>query len=155
MAKKSIVETVAELVRPVADEMGIILWDVEFVKEGSKRILRITIDSEAGIDIDTCERFHRAIDPMLDEADPIEESYYLEVSSPGLERQIRTDEHILACIGKMIEVRLFAPVENQKVFTGMLIGYDGGHEVVIAGEGKIRAFERSDIAKMHTVFDFN
>ena len=77
MIKKNIAGTVAELVAPVAEEMDIILWDVEFVKEGSKKILRITIDSEEGIDINICEKFHRTIDPMLDEADPIDESYYL------------------------------------------------------------------------------
>ena len=115
MIKKNIAGTVAELVSPVAEEMGIILWDVEFVKEGSKKILRITIDSEEGIDINTCEKFHRTIDPMLDEADPIDEAYYLEVSSPGVERELRTPAHIEACEGWNVEVRLYAPIDGASI----------------------------------------
>ena len=91
---KNIAGVVTELITPVADELGYELWDVEFVKEGTRRILRVTIDSEEGITIDDCERMHRAIDPVLDEADPIESAYYLEVSSPGIERELRTERHI-------------------------------------------------------------
>ena len=84
MAKntKGIADKVRELAEPLADELGIWVWDVEFVKEGARRVLRITVDSEEGITIDDCEKLHRAIDPVLDEADLIEEQYYLEVSSP-------------------------------------------------------------------------
>ena len=81
--RKNVVTTVCELVAPVADSMGYTLWDVEFVREGARRVLRITLDKPEGINIDDCEAFHRTIDPMLDEADPIDQSYYLEVSSPG------------------------------------------------------------------------
>lgn len=154
MAKKNIVEVVTSLVLPVAQEMGIILWDVEFVKEGSKKILRVTIDSEEGIDINTCEQFHRTIDPMLDEADPIEESYYLEVTSPGIERQIKTDAHIEMCLGEKVELRLYAPRNGAKSFTGILRGLDGEGRVVLDIGGESVAFEKNDIAKMQTVFDF-
>ena len=86
MAKnsKSVVETVRELAEPIADSLGCWVWDVEFVKEGARKILRITIDSEDGIDINVCEKMHRAIDVVLDEVDPIQEAYYLEISSPGI-----------------------------------------------------------------------
>lgn len=154
MAKKNIVEVVTSLVLPVAEEMGIILWDVEFVKEGSKKILRVTIDSGEGIDINTCEQFHRTIDPMLDEADPIEESYYLEVTSPGIERQIKTDAHIEMCLGEKVELRLYAPRNGAKSFTGILRGLDGEGRVVLDIGGESVAFEKNDIAKMQTVFDF-
>lgn len=154
MIKKSVVATVTELVSPVAKKMGIMLWDVEFVKEGSRKILRITIDSDAGIDIDTCERFHRTIDPMLDEADPIEESYYLEVTSPGLERQIKTDAHIEACTGEKVELRLYTPRNGAKSFVGVLAGLDGEGRVVIETDGGRMEFEKSEIAKLQTVFDF-
>lgn len=154
MIKKSVVATVTELVSPVAEKMGIMLWDVEFVKEGSRKILRITIDSDAGIDIDTCERFHRTIDPMLDEADPIEESYYLEVTSPGLERQIKTDAHIEACTGEKVELRLYTPRNGAKSFIGVLAGLDGEGRVVIETDGGHMEFEKSEIAKLQTVFDF-
>lgn len=154
MIKKNIVGTVTELISPVAEEMGIILWDVEFVKEGAKKILRVTIDSEEGIDINTCEQFHRTIDPMLDEADPIDESYYLEVTSPGIERQIKTDAHIAMCEGEKVEVRLFAPRNNTKSFTGTLLGLDGEGRVVLEIGGENAVFEKNEIAKMQTVFDF-
>lgn len=154
MIKKNIVGTVTDLISPVADEMGIILWDVEFVKEGAKKILRVTIDSEEGIDINTCEQFHRTIDPMLDEADPIDESYYLEVTSPGIERQIKTDAHIAMCEGEKVELRLFAPKNGTKSFTGTLIGLDGEGRVVLEIGGENTAFEKNEIAKMQTVFDF-
>lgn len=154
MIKKNIAGVVTELISPVADEMGIFLWDVEYVKEGAKKILRITIDSEEGIDINTCEKFHRTIDPMLDEADPIDESYYLEVTSPGIEREIKTDAHIEMCRGEKVEIKLYAPKNGSKVFCGELVGLDGeGRVIILAGEENI-VFDRKDISKMHTVFDF-
>lgn len=155
MIKKNIAGTVTELVAPVADQMGIILWDVEFVKEGSKKILRITIDSEEGIDITTCEKFHRTIDPMLDEADPIDESYYLEVTSPGIEREIKTDAHIAMCEGERVELKLYAPKNNSKTFVGILLGLSEEGRVVIDVNGEKTEFEKNEIAKIHTVFDFN
>ena len=154
MIKKNIVGTVTELVAPVAEEMGIILWDVEYVKEGSKRILRITIDSEEGIDINICEKFHRTIDPMLDEEDPIDESYYLEVTSPGVEREIKTDAHIAMCQGEKIELRLYAPKNGAKTFTGVLVGLSDDGKVVVDLGSEQTEFEKNEIAKMHTVFDF-
>ena len=154
MIKKNIVGTVTELVSPVAEEMDIILWDVEFVKEGAKKILRITIDSEEGIDINLCEKFHRTIDPMLDEADPIDESYYLEVTSPGIEREIKTDAHIAMCEGEKVEVKLYAPKNGSKSFTGILVGLNEENKVIITINGENVEFEKNEIAKMHTVFDF-
>ena len=154
MIKKNIVGTVTELISPVAEEMDIILWDVEFVKEGAKKILRITIDSEEGIDINLCEKFHRTIDPMLDEADPIDESYYLEVTSPGIEREIKTDAHIYMCEGEKVEVKLYAPKNGSKSFTGILVGLNEENKVIITINGENVEFEKNEIAKMHTVFDY-
>ena len=154
MIKKNIVGTVTDLIAPVAEQMEIILWDVEFVKEGAKKILRITIDSEEGIDINLCEKFHRTIDPMLDEADPIDESYYLEVTSPGIEREIKTDAHILMCQGEQVELKLYAPKNGSKVFCGVLVGLSDSGKVVIEMNGENTEFEKNEIAKMHTVFDF-
>lgn len=154
MIKKNIVGTVTELVSPVAEEMGIILWDVEFVKEGAKKILRITIDSEEEIDINFCEKFHRTIDPMLDEADPIDESYYLEVTSPGIEREIKTDAHVSMCEGEKVEIKLYAPKNGSKAFTGILVGLSDENKIVININNENVEFEKNEIAKMHTVFDF-
>ena len=154
MIKKNVVGVVTELITPVAEEMNLILWDVEFVKEGAKRILRITIDSEEGVDINDCEGFHRAIDPLLDEADPIEESYYLEVSSPGIEREIKTDAHIEMCSGWDVEIKLYAPKNGSKSYSGVLAGLDDENRVVIEANGEQITFERNEIAKIQTVFDF-
>ena len=154
MIKKNIVGTVTELISPVAEEMDIILWDVEFVKEGAKKILRITIDAEEGIDINLCEKFHRTIDPMLDEADPIDESYYLEVTSPGIEREIKTDAHIYMCEGEKVEVKLYAPKNGSKSFAGILVGLNEENKVIISINGENVEFEKNEIAKMHTVFDY-
>ena len=154
MIKKNIVGVVSELVAPTAEEQGLSLWDVEFVKEGAKRILRITIDSEEGIDIEQCERFHRAIDPLLDEADPIEESYYLEVSSPGIERELKCDMHVQACAGERVEVKLYAPRDGAKSFVGVLLGLDGEGNIVVEADGKQITFDKKEIAKIQTVFDF-
>ena len=152
--QKGVAQVVRALAQPLADELGYILWDVEFVKEGTQRILRITIDSEEGIGVDDCEKMHRAIDPLLDEADPIDVSYCLEVSSPGIERELRTDEHIEICVGADVEVRLFAPRDGSRVYRGELLPLDEDGKVgLLIGEDEVR-FEREAVAKIKTVFEF-
>lgn len=156
MAKgaKNIAGAVTELLTPtIVDEMGYILWDVEYVKEGSEYYLRITIDSEEGIYIEDCERVHRAIDPILDEADPIENSYRLEVSSPGIERELRTEEHILACEGWEVEARLYAQIEGAKVHRGIIVGYEDGILTLETPTGELK-LERKNIGGLKTVYDF-
>ena len=157
MAKnsKSVAETVWALAEPSADELGCWIWDVEFVKEGTRKILRITIDSEEGVDIEDCEKLHRAIDPILDEADPIEEQYYLEVSSPGIERELRTLEHIEACEGWNVEIKLYTPINGSKSLRGVLLPLGENNTVRIDAGGNIIEFERNSIAKISTYFEFN
>ncbi|MBR6727963.1 MAG: ribosome maturation factor RimP [Clostridia bacterium] len=152
---KNIAETVWQGIQPVADELGLLIWDVEFVKEGAKRILRVTIDHEDGITIEDCERMHRAIDPVLDEIDPIDTAYDLEVSSPGIERELRTDAHIDACVGERVALRFFAPVEGQKSVEGILLGREeGSNAVLVEVGGEQKAFPRAAVAKMQTIFEF-
>ena len=152
---KNVASFVKELIAPVAEEMNLYIWDVEFVKEGADKYLRITIDNEEGITIVDCENFHRAIDPILDEADPISESYILEVSSPGIERELKTAAHIDACEGWDVEVKLYAPKNGTKAFRGVLCGYDDeGNIVIEAGEERI-AFKPEEVAKISTYFDFS
>ena len=156
MAKsaKNIAGTVTELLSPVVvDELGYILWDVEYVKEGSEYYLRITIDSEDGIDINDCERVHRAIDPILDEADPIENSYRLEVSSPGIERELRTEEHILACEGWEVEARLYAQINGSKVHRGIIADYADGILTLETQAGTLE-LDRKNVGSLKTVFEF-
>lgn len=155
MAKNtSIAETVRALAEPLAEELGCWVWDVEYVKEGARRILRIVIDAEEGVTIDHCEQLHRAIDPILDEADPIEEQYYLEVSSPGIERELRTVEHILACEGWDVEVRLYAPLNGSKLFRGVLLEPGENGEIRIDASGTVMEFAANTVAKLQTYFEF-
>ena len=155
MAKNahSVAETVRELAEPIAEELGVWVWDVEFVKEGARRILRITIYSEEGITIDDCEKLHRAIDPVLDEADPIEEQYYLEVSSPGIERELKNDMHICACEGWDVELKLYAPMNGSKLFRGVLLPLAENGNILIDIAGETVEFERSAVAKISTYFE--
>jgi ribosome maturation factor RimP len=153
-AGKNIAATVREIIAPTADDMGYYLWDVEFVKEGADKHLRITIDNEEGINIEDCEKFHRAIDPILDEVDPISESYILEVSSPGIERELKYPEHIDACEGWDVEVKLYAPRDGAKMFRGVLVGYDDDENIVVEIGGEKVSFKPDEIAKISTYFDF-
>ena len=165
MMKKSsgnIAETVRALAEPIAESFGYFLWDVEYVKEGARRILRLTIDTEAeeGITIDDCEKMHRAIDPVLDEADPIDTSYYLQVSSPGIERDITLPRHIVACEGERVEVKLFAPLEGSRKYDGVLLGFEGGEcdpakPVLLDIGEKTLAIPYDAISKIKTLFDFD
>lgn len=155
MAKgTSIAERVEALVTPHITEMGYRVWDVEYVKEGAEWYLRITLDSDKGIDIDDCEKVSRAINPIIDEADPIEDFYYLEVSSPGLERVLRKEEHFAACIGSEIEIRLFAPDENKKKsYTGKLAAFENDTVSIDLGT-ETQQIPMSKISKVQTIFDF-
>ncbi|MBQ8214378.1 MAG: ribosome maturation factor RimP [Clostridia bacterium] len=146
------VKTIAE---PLAEQLGYFLWDVEYVKEGAEMYLRITIDSEEGINIEDCEKMHRAIDPLLDEADPIEGAYHLEISSPGIERDLKSDMQINACEGWDVEVRLYAPVDGAKSFLGVLEGLDGDGNVVIECADGVRRFPRASVASLKTHYDFD
>jgi ribosome maturation factor RimP len=148
-----VVQKVWEIAEPLADEIGIWIWDVEFVKEGARRVLRITVDSEEGIGIEDCEKLHRAIDPLLDEADLIEEQYYLEVSSPGIERELKNDIHIEACEGWDVEVKLYAPKDGSKLYRGVLLPLaENGDIAIQVGESTV-VFERSTVAKINTYFE--
>ena len=149
--KKPIKETVREAIEPVVRELGYSIWDVTYSKIGADYHLEITIDSENGINIDDCERVHRAIDPILDECDPIEGFYYLEVSSPGVERELRTEEHILLSVGERVEAKLFAAKDGRKSYLGTLEALEDG-KVVIECDGERVTIPRGDIAKLTTVF---
>lgn len=150
---KNIAQTVQEFLLPVVNELGYYLWDVEYVKEGSEWYLRITIDSEDGITIDDCETVHRAIDPIIDEHDPIENSYHLEVSSPGIERVLRTEEHIEAWAGEEVEAKLFAALDGKKTIRGKLLGIKDGVVSIESGD-KVYEIEHKKISRMTTVFEF-
>ena len=120
------VKAVWDIVEPFAEELGLIIWDVRFLKEGSSWYLRIFIDKDGGVSIDDCVDLTHAINKPLDEADPIEQAYFLEVSSPGVERDLVRDEHFEAYIGERIKVKLIRPVEGKREFFGILEAYADG-----------------------------
>lgn len=150
--KKSIRETVREAIEPTVTGLGYMIWDVTYTKIGADYHLEITIDSEEGISIDDCEKVHRAIDPILDECDPIEDFYYLEVSSPGIERELRTPEHFEAMMGECVEVKLFAPKDGAKSFVGELTGYSEGRLTVTTETGEV-VLESGEYSKVTTVWN--
>lgn len=151
MKKPNIATAVEQLLSPVIEGLGYAVWDVQFRKVGADFTLTVTIDSEDGISIDDCERVHRTIDPLLDEADPIDVAYILEVSSPGIEREIRTDAHIAACMGEEIEAKLFAPQNGSRVFVGTIVGYE--NEVLrLATEAGEVSIPRAAISAMNTTY---
>ena len=149
--KKGIKETVRDLVEPIAKELGYRIWDVTYSKIGADYHLEITIDSDNGINIEDCEKVHRAIDPVLDEHDPIEGFYYLEVSSPGIERELRTDEHIALSIGVKVEAKLFSQKDGRKSVVGILSSFEDGRVTLTEGEETV-VLEKSEISKLTTVF---
>ncbi len=108
------------ILSPVVESLGYMLYDIEYVKEGQEYFVRLYIDSDKGIDLDDCEKVSNAVGEKLDDVDPIETSYNLEVSSCGLERRLREKKHFEMAVSKRIEVKLFKAVENKKVFTGVL-----------------------------------
>ena len=149
--KKSIRETVREAIEPTVTELGYRIWDITYAKVGADYHLEITIDSDAGIGIEDCERVSRAIDPILDEVNPTEDFYYLEVSSPGVERELRTEEHILLSVGERVEVKLFAPKDGVKSVIGVLSSYEDG-VLTVAADNESYTFAKSDVSKIKTVF---
>ncbi len=149
--KKSIKETVREAIEPTVLSMGYSVWDITYTKVGADYHLEITIDKEDGINIDDCERVHRAIDPILDECDPIEGFYYLEVSSPGVERELRTDAHIIASVGERVEARLFAAKNGAKSVKGTLISFEDGRVTILSDLGECE-LERAEISKLNTIY---
>ena len=152
--KKNTASVVRELLEPVAEQLGYVLWDVEYVKEGAEMVLRITIDSENGIGIDDCEKMHRTIDPILDEADPIEAAYRLEVSSPGAERTLTRNEHFEYCLGVEVEAKLFKPYNGMKVIRGILNDNNDDSIVIVCGEDAYE-IDKKAIAKINTVFNWD
>lgn len=153
MADKSIETKVENLLKEVIENLGYDLYDIQYVKEGKEYYLRIVIDKENGIDINDCENVNNAINDILDEADYIKEQYFLEVSSPGLERILRKRIHFEKQIGNKISVKLFKAIDKQKEFVGILKKYSD-EELVLEQEEKEIKIEVKNIALAKTVFDW-
>lgn len=151
MAKNIGVAALAEnAITPLVNDMGYSVWDVEYVREGAEQYLRVTIDKDGGIDINDCERVHRAIMPLLENY----EWDHLEVSSPGAERTLRKVEHFESAVGERAEIRLFAPDdEGKKSYVGEIVSADDSGVTVKTESGE-KTIPYAKIGKAKTLFDF-
>ena len=147
-------EEIESALLPIATEQGIEIVEVEF-KQGREPALTVYIDTETGVDLDTCEKFHRAIDPVLDELDPTYGApYTLNVSSPGLDRPLKTQRDFDKCMGERVEVKLFAPLKGKKLFEATLIGFDGNN-IELEEKGEAIKLEKTRVAKITRAIDFD
>ena len=148
-----ITDIVAGFARPVVEEKGCTLWDVEYVREGSDYFLRLYIDKDGGVDITDCEAISRAVDPILDEKDPIPESYHFEVCSAGLERALKRPSDFERFMGSAITVKLYRPRNGLKEIPCVLDAYEDGKITVTAGKETI-TFEKSEVALVRLRVEF-
>ena len=138
-------ERVYTLIKETVEQQGLTLWDVRFLKEGASWYLRVFIDKAEGITIDDCTDVSHAIDPIIDEADPIDKAYYLEVCSPGLERELTRDFHFVWAVGKEVKIKLYKAIDGKKEFRGIL--KSAGEEIVLQTEDGEKSFNIKEISK--------
>ena len=150
---KAVENRTEELLAPIAEENGVEIYDVEYLKEGSDWYLRAYIDKPEGVNIQDCENVSRALSDKLDEVDFIDDAYILEVSSPGLGRTLKKDKHLEKSLGEEVELRLYKPRDKQKEITGILKSFDAD-SVIIETEEEEKVFARSEIALIRLAFDF-
>ena len=150
---EKVTDLTARLAAPIVEEQGCSLWDVEYVKEAGTWYLRVLIDKEGGVDILDCENISRALSDLLDEADPIDQSYYLEVGSPGLGRKLTRPEHYEALKGEKIGVKLIRPTaDGVREFAGILKGREGSTVTVETENGPV-SFEVNAASGVHLCDD--
>jgi ribosome maturation factor RimP len=142
-----ITDKVLELARGPAEALGCEIWDVEYAKEAGQWHLRVTIDKTGGVSIDDCEALSRALDPLLDEADPIPDSYVFEVSSAGLERELKRPSDFQRFAGEQVEVRHYQPVDGAKAHVGRLVSWQDGAVTLECG-GKTQTFDKAQVAQV-------
>ncbi len=148
-----VTELVAQFAEPIVKAHGCELWDVEYVREGSEYFLRLYLDKEGGVDINDCEAISRAVDPILDEKDPIQGSYHFEVCSAGLERALKRPSDFEKFMGSAVTVKLYRPRNGLKEIPGVLTGYEDGKITVEAGKETFH-FERSEVALVRLRVEF-
>lgn len=149
----NIEERVESLVAKPISDLGYELYDIEYAKEGKDYYLRVFIDKPEGIDLNDCEKVNNAINDLLDEADYIKDQYFLEVSSPGIERKLRKEKHFEENIGKVIEVKLFKPMNKAKGVEGILKAYDKDF-LTIEIDGEDIQIDKQNIAAAKTVYEW-
>lgn len=152
--KKNIAKTVEKWASPIAQSLGLYVWDAEFKKEGADWFLRVYIDADGrSISTDDCEAVSRALEEILDREDPIEQAYFLEISSPGIERVLSRPEHFKKYVGHDVNVKLFTPLDGKKAFSGTLVSYEDGVVTVAVGKKEI-SFDASKAAQIRLDIKF-
>ncbi|WP_102028254.1 ribosome maturation factor RimP [Salirhabdus sp. Marseille-P4669] len=154
---KKVTEITEELVKPIVNEMNLELVDIEFVKEGKNWFLRVYVDKDGGIDIEECGIVSEQLSEKLDEVEPITDPYYLEVSSPGVERPLKNEEAFAKSIGKNVYVKLYQPIDGLKEFEGILTSFENGVaelEVTIKTRKKVVPIPYNQIAKARLAVSF-
>lgn len=155
MSKKEVYEQkTEEILLPIVEEYGFELVDVEYVKEGGTWYLRTYIDKEGGISIDDCEKVSRRLSDILDEKDYIDDTYIMEVSSPGLGRPLKKEKDFKRSLGKEVDIRTYHMIDKQKEFTGILKDYDKDTVTIELENETLKTFEKGDIALIRLAFDF-
>ncbi len=153
MAYSKVEQGVWDLAAPIAEKEGCFLYDVEYLKEGGIWFLRVYADKEGGISLDECEVISRALSEELDKKDPIDRNYYLEVSSPGIERKLKHQEHFDRYLGETIDIGLYKAVNGSKQLTGRLTGFDGQNIKVEVAE-EVLTIPQKDTTVVHLHFEF-
>lgn len=152
--RKNLIGQVEQISEELCKDLGFELVDVEYVKEAGENFLRIYLDTEQGISIDECEVFSRAISKELDKKDFIEEQYFLEVSSPGIDRVLKKDKDFIKYQGRDVDVKLYASMDGLKQFEAILLGLNDDGKINLEVDGKDRAFDRKDIAQIRLAVKF-
>ena len=155
MSKKDTYEArFEEILKPITEQYGVEIYDVEFVKEAGEYYLRAYIDKEGGVTIDDCENVSRAVSEIIDKEDFIEEAYTMEISSPGLGRVLKKDKHLEKSIGQQVEIKTYKPIDGHKEFEGVLQAFDKENMTITGDNQQEIKLARADIAQIRLALDF-
>ena len=154
MSGKNVIKVIKKHCEPIIEELGYDLVDLEYLKENGSYFLRFYIGKPEGITIDDCQKISEIIGEKLDEIDPIEESYFLEVSSPGLDRPLKTDKDLKRNIGKNVEISLYKSIDGKKKYTGELLGFTDDHIKIKGDKSEYKEIERDAISNIKLAIDF-
>ena len=154
MSRKNVLKVIEKHCEPIIEGLGYDLVDLEYLKEKGSYFLRFYIGKSEGISIDDCQKVSEVIGKKLDEIDPIEESYYLEVSSPGLDRPLKTDKDLKRNIGKNVEISLYKSIDGKKKYVGELLDFTKGHIKIKGDKSEDKEIERDAISSIKLAIDF-
>ena len=154
MKRNDIESLTLRITEPIVDELNMEIVDIEYIKEGPHMYLRIYIDKDGGVNLDDCQKVSEQVSEILDEKDPIQDNYFLEVSSPGIDRPLKNDKDLKRSIGKDVEISLYKAVEGKKKLTGQLLNYDDDNIYIKSEDSDESTIERNVISKINLAVNF-